>query len=228
MKKIIIYLFVFSFVQLYSQKSNDWKIKLKIGNELRLPILKYDNSKHTYYYDDGYAIFVSLASNTDIEETLNGFPLHYALEFKLSKTWSFEFQHTIHYDHVVFDEAIVFNPDYKSVATGLNQFFSDYKFSFFKYFTIDQNNSFNVSAGFSLNLVGDKYYILDRIFLTTQDKGYTSFVIESNYQYKRLSLGIGLFIIDDISAQLYANDIVDNGFGNYIFYFNLDFDILKF
>lgn len=220
-----IILLIFIGFKVYAQDNYTWKIKLKLGNELRIPILKHIDDEPPQHFSSGQ--LMTMDSNVDIDESLNGFPIHYALEFKLGRTWSFEFQHSIHYDHVGFEEEINFEPNYYSVSPGLDQFFSDYKFSFFKYFPIKRGQSFNINLGYSLNQLGDYYYILNHYLITSLSHGYTAFNIEANYQYKFLSLGIGTYVIDDIDSQFYINNVKE-GFGSYIFYFNVDFDILKF
>jgi len=225
MKKYLLFIILLSLYQIQAQTKNDWKIKLKIGNELRIPVLNYveDNSLQSNHNG-----LLSFNINRDLKAFLNGFPIHYAVEFKIYKTWSFEFQHSIHYDHVAYKEAVQNVAGQKTVSSGLNQFFSDYKFSFFKYFIIDERQQFNLNLGYSFNGLGSYYWVYQHHYLTTTSNHYTSFHLESNYQYKFMSLGLGIYVLDQPDFNVFTGSIKAEDFSNYLIYFNLDFDILKF
>ncbi len=226
MKKIILLIVLLSLGQVQAQKKkDDWKIKLKVGNELRLPVLKTIGNRPLQQTQ--YNVLLGWRINRDLNSFLNGFPIHYAVEFKINKSWSFEFQHSIHYDHVVFEESVSYDAPGKTISSSVNQFYSDYKFSFFKYFKIDEKQQFNINVGYSFNGLGSFYWYFQHYLLTTAVNHYTSFNFESNYQYKFMSLGAGIYLLDQPDFRVYFGNIGDD-FSNYVIYFNLDFDIFKF
>lgn len=184
MKKFILIFIAFSYMHPFAQQKDDYKIKLSVGSELRIPILHHvgDVLNPRHYF----------GNNTDIYENMNGFPIYYALDLRLSKKWFVSFQHSIRYDHIAFKEISNYGEAQVSIAPNISAFFSDYKFSFHRYFTINKREKIDVDLGYSLMNQAGLIMVTNGMFGHQRGFTFTSFHLETNYHYKFLQLGAGV------------------------------------
>ena len=227
MKKLFFsYLFLFSFLSFSQKKVTDYKFSFQIGSEIRFPILKFkENSQINLASSQGFIIIID---NKDISEYLKADAYYYKLNIRLSSTWFIGFQHSVRYGHVAFLEKNDQSQLTYKYASSLNQFISDYKFFFKKNFNINKMKA-DIGIGYNLMGYGVKYYLNNPGMLINLSR-LTAFDLQTNYHYKYMDLGLGLYIIDytQFNSVLHKLSQNNRGFGNYVLYFNIGFDIIKF
>ncbi len=206
MKKIFLFILIFSLYKIQAQTVNDSiKFNLGVGIEYRLTPLK--------------GVFENPDFYMNFEANLTGVPVKFWLSYQLKPTWHAGFKYCVRYDHTGIENPIL-TGDYQTINSSFS-LISDYVLYVEKKIPLRKKTKLSLKVGYAWMNQGVIASVFENNNFYIYHYNFGALNFETNYHYKFFFLGMGIYYDPAETHKNYTGQMQ-------LLYFNMGFNILKF
>lgn len=204
MKKTIMILSFISSTFCFAQQKDIRKFQLSAGSEYRITPFNFEGDREGIFLSSRPIFF-----NRDLQ--LGGLSINIGLDWFFLKNTSFGINQSFRYDQIFYKTTIQ-QGSYYNNKLPQNGLILDTELQAKHYFTLKNNDKVFINLGYNIMNQNTDYSTTyqnsenDELSLSENSFRFDAYKIGAGYQYKKLEIGLGIYVIDNPSNIQATNE----------------------